>query len=388
MTAHEARSAIEDFIDAWIGAAVEGDAEAAGLQRATGYIASWPDGRTLGRDEELALIRSGTLRPKHMSVEDARISLGDDKATVELTLDASFGEGATAASGRYRCKLNLIRQEGAWQAEAANVEDFEAHGIDISSRPLRRGLGHLLPERLRRSLRSLAGQGGSRFQGSAYFSYQDGRSFLLPPLEARDPDGELPIPPKALWLDYDYPKHGRLHVETMMRAVEDSGLALELGDRILDLGCGAGRMIRHLERLAGTCEIWGTDISAEHIFWCKRNLSPPFNFATTTKVPALPFEDRSFKLIYCGSFFTHIDDLADAWLLELHRILAPDGRLYVTIHDQHTMRLLDEPRYAWSWFAREFKAHPIFAEARKGFGMFSLGRDHESQVFYERSFFA
>ena len=147
-------------------------------------------------------------------------------------------------------------------------------------------------------------------------------------------------------------------------------------------------MIRHLEKLAGTCEIWGTDISAEHIFWCKRNLSPPFNFATTTKVPALPFEDRSFKLIYCGSLFTHIDDLADAWLLELHRILASEGRLYLTIHDQHTMRLLDEPRYAWSSFAREFKAHPIFAEARKGFGMFSLGRDHQSQVFYERSFFA
>ena len=390
MTTDEARAAIEAFIDAWIRTAVAGDAEAAAQLRATEYTAIRPDGEKLGREAELAFIRSGGWRPTRMSGDGALISIGNGgrTATAELILEVSFDGNETAAGNRYRCQLDLVREEGAWKARTASVEDLDALGSDRPAGLFRRTLRRLLPERLRHGLKALAGQGESRFQGNAYLPFQEGQSFLLPPIEERDPDGALPIPPKALWLGYDYPKHGRQHVETMMRAVEDTGLTFQPGDRILDLGCGAGRMIRHLEPLAGTCEIWGTDISAEHIFWCKRNLSPPFNFATTTKVPALPFEDRSFKLIYCGSLFTHIDDLADAWLLELHRILAPEGRLYVTIHDQHTMRLLDEPEYSWSWLAREFKAHPIFAEAQSGFGMFALGRGHESQIFYERSFFA
>ena len=57
--------------------------------------------------------------------------------------------------------------------------------------------------------------------------------------------------------------------------------------------------------------------------------------------PHLPFEDRSFGLVYCGSLFTHIDDLAEAWLAELHRVLRPGGRLYFSIHDQHSVRILE-----------------------------------------------
>ena len=36
---------------------------------------------------------------------------------------------------------------------------------------------------------------------------------------------------------------------------------------------------------------------------------------------------------------------------------------------------------------RGMKSNPLFARAKSGFSMFSLGRDDESQVFYERSHF-
>jgi ubiquinone/menaquinone biosynthesis C-methylase UbiE len=171
----------------------------------------------------------------------------------------------------------------------------------------------------------------------------------------------------------------------MMSILAASDCVLRPGDRVLDFGCGAGRMIRHLRSFAETTEIWGTDISAEHILWCKRNLSPPFRFATTTKVPHLPFEDRSFRLIYCGSVFTHIDDLADAWLLELSRILTPDGRLYVTIHDNHTIRLMEETKTA-EWL-RQFETREVFRKARGSFDMISLSRGDSPQVFYDREYF-
>ena len=46
------------------------------------------------------------------------------------------------------------------------------------------------------------------------------------------------------------------------------------------------------------------------------------------------------SMIYAGSVFTHIADLAVAWLLELRRVLAPGGRAYLTFHDSNTRTLL------------------------------------------------
>jgi ubiquinone/menaquinone biosynthesis C-methylase UbiE len=46
-----------------------------------------------------------------------------------------------------------------------------------------------------------------------------------------------------------------------------------------------------------------------------------------TILPHLPFEDRSFDVVYAGSVFTHIDDLAQTWFLELRRVLHAGGML-------------------------------------------------------------
>jgi ubiquinone/menaquinone biosynthesis C-methylase UbiE len=75
--------------------------------------------------------------------------------------------------------------------------------------------------------------------------------------------------------------------------------------------------------------------------WANRHLRPPFRFVTPTTLPHLPFADGYFQMIYAGSVFTHIADLADAWLLELRRVLAPGGRAYLTFHDSHTRTLLN-----------------------------------------------
>ena len=83
----------------------------------------------------------------------------------------------------------------------------------------------------------------------------------------------------------------------------------------MELGCAAGRVIRHLNELAASREIWGVDFAAAATMWCEENLSPPLHFATTTVVPHLPFKDEYFDLVYAGSVFTHIDELTFAGLL-------------------------------------------------------------------------
>lgn len=137
------------------------------------------------------------------------------------------------------------------------------------------------------------------------------------------------------WRDDLYLSSGASDVRAMRRALASDGEE-ELGPRILDFGCGAGRMTRHLGPEAETGEVWGVDIHAEAIRWAQAHL-PPFHFVTTTTAPHLPFEDRSFDLVYATSVWTHIGDLDDAWLLEVRRVLKPGGRLYLTISDAETL---------------------------------------------------
>jgi len=149
-----------------------------------------------------------------------------------------------------------------------------------------------------------------------YLQYESGNPYFLIPKTKEEHEVcelGLPIPPRHLWLGYGKEKevylHGKVQVGKMLEVINKSGFDLSGKKRILDFGCGAGRMIRWLKPFADTCEIWGTDISSDHIFWAKKYLRPPFNFATTTTIPHLPFEDKYFDFIYAGSVFTHIDDL-------------------------------------------------------------------------------
>ena len=237
-------------------------------------------------------------------------------------------------------------------------------------------------------------------------------SFAIPKeqdYENEGMDDGLSVPPRPFWLGYGndfgdkgsewYIAKGKRDVDRMLEIATTADFSLAPGSRILEMGCAAGRMIRHLKPHAESCEIWGVDVSAPLINWCEANLYPPFHFATTTQLPHLPFEDSYFDLIYTGSVFTHIDDLAEAWLLELRRILSPKGRLYVTIHDRHSIKLLDEGYYydPSGYFTdknnkeveltTKLNSDSVYIREKDNFGMLVIGRDYDSQVFYDIDYF-
>ena len=143
------------------------------------------------------------------------------------------------------------------------------------------------------------------------------------------------------WHDDLYIQTGLNDTLTMRGILADDGFADDgfdlTGERILDFGCSAGRLLRHFEDEAKTAEAWGVDLHSAAIHWAQAHLSPPFNFCLTTTAPHLPFEDNYFGLIFSGSVWTHIGELDDAWLLEMRRILRAGGRLYMTISDQNTL---------------------------------------------------
>src|SRR5262245_11444457 len=215
--------------------------------------------------------------------------------------------------------------------------------------------------------------------------------------ERRDGSVELPVPPRELWWGYaetaeGYLSMGKEFVEKMGAILEAAGKPLKSARTILDFGCGSGIMIRWLRDVAEHGEVWGVDISGDHVVWCQQHLTPPFRFVTTTSFPHLPFEDRYFDLIYAGSVFTHIADLGEAWLLELKRVVRPGGLLYVTVQDERAvegcMRGNDNPSLAAQLrgFEREagFKRTPysFFAINRVP----GQGAPGQAQVFYSAEY--
>jgi SAM-dependent methyltransferase len=211
-----------------------------------------------------------------------------------------------------------------------------------------------------------------------------------PPFEGE----EFPVPPYDFWLGYaetpaEFLACGRSDVASMLSILTRAGTSPQELTCVLDFGCGAARMLRFYPRIEGS-ELWGVDVNAPLINWCQLNMGPPFSFATTTTTPHLPFEDQHFDLVYSGSVFTHISDLADAWFLELRRVVREGGYLYITIHDRRTVELL----------LTKFKDDPLFDDfvpmvesfcERTGvrgtsYAYFTMLTDPESQVFYDEEY--
>jgi SAM-dependent methyltransferase len=156
----------------------------------------------------------------------------------------------------------------------------------------------------------------------------------------------LPVPPPELWQRWgesadEYLEEGARDAAEIEASLRRAGVEAGELARVLDLGCAEGRVLRFFPRTEGSVR-WGVDINAERITWAQQHLSPPLLFATTTTSPHLPFADDYFDLVFGLSVFTHISELADAWFLEVLRVLRPGGHAWLTIHDEHTVDVLLE----------------------------------------------
>lgn len=218
--------------------------------------------------------------------------------------------------------------------------------------------------------------------------------YVIPKPNAKRRDGaqDLPVPPRNLWGvsfkdDEEYLKSGREHVGNMRKLLDADGFKFQKGQRILEIGCATCRLLRWLKPEAQESEVWGLDIDASYINWCQQNLSPPFHFATNTTLPHLPFPDDHFDLIFAGSVFTHIADLADMWFLELKRVLKPNGRLYFTVTDSHALNyfLTKEPQNPLTIMINECDRR--LNVLKNGFGAMAIRRSPTgAQVVYDTEF--
>lgn len=102
--------------------------------------------------------------------------------------------------------------------------------------------------------------------------------------------------------------------------------------RMLDWGCGCGRLSRLFLRAHPNLEIHGCDIDTEAVDWCCGNIGGG-HFRAVDPMPPTTYDDGAFDLVIGYSVLSHLmPDAQFAWLAEIRRLLAPGGLFLASIH--------------------------------------------------------
>jgi SAM-dependent methyltransferase len=157
--------------------------------------------------------------------------------------------------------------------------------------------------------------------------------------------------------------------------------AIGASTRILDFGCGYGRIARLMYYFADEPCVWGVDPWDKSIALCRAaGLGP--NFVQSEYLPStLPVGEQKFQLIYAYSVFTHLSEaVARNALATLRRYVSDDGMLTITIRPREYW---DLTRYIPPADAAAFRAR----HQSHGFAFFphSQGQEHnpkEGEVLY------
>jgi ubiquinone/menaquinone biosynthesis C-methylase UbiE len=142
------------------------------------------------------------------------------------------------------------------------------------------------------------------------------------------------------------PKMENHHLDITAKTIRK--MDLRPGERVLDLGCGSGWATRLLARLVGEGpdgfgQVVGLDVSDEMIREA-RAASKDFDNVLYVwgSAQQIPWEENFFdKVLSVESFYYYADQ--DRALMELFRVLAPRGRLFILIN------LYKDNQYSLQW---------------------------------------
>ena len=179
----------------------------------------------------------------------------------------------------------------------------------------------------------------------------------------------IPLPPKE-YIDLvcgaraDVETHFVAMAQTLVALLHSYGLLIE-SCRLLDVGCGCGRVARNLIN-EPLCSYTGFDRHRGMIDWCKREIEPRaphfsfFYFDLRSCYQSIdkqsgtiaagsfqfPFDDNCFDVAFLSSVFTHMPlDEVRHYLHELSRVLANGGKVLFSVFFTKQARFVDSINY-------------------------------------------
>lgn len=131
------------------------------------------------------------------------------------------------------------------------------------------------------------------------------------------------------------------------------GRPLTRDSRILDFGCGWGRMIRFFIKDIAAENLYGIDVNSEMIDICLNTVRLG-NYSVGKLEPPTEFAGDSFDVVYAYSVFSHLSEAVHIkWVEELSRILKPGGILIVTVWGRNFIefcRSLRGQNHEFDWY--------------------------------------
>ncbi|HUP22999.1 MAG TPA: class I SAM-dependent methyltransferase [Thermoanaerobaculia bacterium] len=145
--------------------------------------------------------------------------------------------------------------------------------------------------------------------------------------------------------------------------------------RMLDFGCGYGRITRFLLRCLPAERLWVCDILGDAVEFQQRHFGVHgFGSASRPEDLAPPPGAPPFDLIYVGSLFTHLPPQRfSPWFDRLAGMLSPEGLLVMSVHDRELLppelamppagicfrphsesRTIDHAEYGSTWVTEEY----------------------------------
>jgi SAM-dependent methyltransferase len=199
-------------------------------------------------------------------------------------------------------------------------------------------MDHHLRQQIRRGIDALGNRGrdsaGGMYRDTSGGMFPDQAKLPMPPIEYRAKVGAVEV----------------FHDVPLVFLARLNMAGLKPNHRILEIGCGVGRIARYLcDYLDDDGSFAGFDILPELITWCQENITPVypnFEFASTPlrndaytregNLPSasefrFPYDDDEFDFVAANSVFTHLmPDAAANYVRETARVLKPGGTACTT----------------------------------------------------------
>jgi ubiquinone/menaquinone biosynthesis C-methylase UbiE len=120
--------------------------------------------------------------------------------------------------------------------------------------------------------------------------------------------------------------------------------------RLLEIGCGIGRMTGHLAEIFG--EVHGVDVSGEMVRQGRERLRhlPNVHFHECNGVNFAEFPDDHFDVIFSAYVFQHVPahEIICANIRDAYRVLAPGGAFRFMANDVNNAEFLSMPKNTWT----------------------------------------